>query len=1032
METITRFNPFPGLRSFEEDEDYLFFGREEQTDELLKKLGNTHFLAVIGTSGSGKSSLVKSGLLPFLHSGYMVNAGSSWNVAIARPGNDPIGNIARALSKPSVLYKDVDDSNQSMYSAIIESTLRRSTLGLAEAFKQSDISDHQNLLVVVDQFEELFRFNRYEKINQEGKRDSLHFINLLLKASQQRDVPIYVVFTMRSDFIGECTQFRGLPEAINEGQYLIPRMTREERKAAILGPVAVGGATMTPRLVSRLLNDVGDNPDQLPILQHSLMRTWDYWTAHSPEADPIDLPHYEAIGTMSRALSLHAEEAYNELSTDRERQLCEILFKSLTEKGASGQGIRRPCKLSEICAISNAKVEEFKPIIEIFRKPGISFLMPPSTIQIQDDTIIDISHESLMRVWTRLMRWVEEETQSAEIYLRLSEAAALYHEGKTDLWKDPELQLTLNWKEENQVNEIWANRYDPSYEAHQRALEEKQNRRKAVLKRTKIFAAVLGVAFLLSILTSIWAIDQRQEAIGQKTRADEQRRFAEEETARANKMADVANRKTTEANNNAAIARQEKEIALKQTIRANRLQKQANVLTEIAVKAKRNSDSLLIIATAETEKALILQEELKKTADNEKIQADIARNKEREAQIAKENAERLRMLEVGRSTALQAIRVDKTKDPELTAILAKTADKINRDYNGDPYDLNIFSALSHASYNLEDEIYNAHEEAVRALSISPYGKYFASGSDDGKILLWETNNTAKPLKSIALKVGKEKNIRSVIFAKESIIASTVDGVLVAWDRRELSKKYVILWQEKDPIRSIAINPSDGTIVAGNDRGQVLIWKNGDLTAVPDTITDLGKIFDISFNPKTNDIGIATEYNGVLILDAQGQNVGSLNYDEEKIYSLAFSSDGKHLAAGSSDGRILLWDLINPKYIPKFLNAHETGINALKFSPGNETLASAGADGIINLWAISSLSTEPRQLVGHNTYVWDIEFSPDGNFILSGGSDNNIRRWKINADQMADKLCSEIKRDLTMDEWERYVGADVDFIKVCKD
>ena len=207
-----------------------------------------------------------------------------------------------------------------MYSSIIESTLRRSTLGLAEAVKQSNLSSHENLLVVIDQFEELFRFNRYEKRSRDGKRDSLHFISLLLNASQQRNVPIYVVFTMRSDFLGECTQFRGLPEAINEGQYLIPRMTREERKAAITGPVAVGGATITPRLVTRLLNDVGDNPDQLPILQHALMRTWDHWLEEGSHDEVIDLEHYEAIGTMKKSLSLHAEEAYESLIRIRKKR----------------------------------------------------------------------------------------------------------------------------------------------------------------------------------------------------------------------------------------------------------------------------------------------------------------------------------------------------------------------------------------------------------------------------------------------------------------------------------------------------------------------------------------------------------------------------------------------------------------------------------------------------------------------------------------------------------------------------------------
>jgi len=163
MEDSQNMNPYPGLRSFEGDEDYLFFGREEQTDALLEKLSNERFLAVIGTSGSGKSSLVKSGLLPFLYSGYMATAGSGWRVALSRPGDDPIGNLARSMAAPSVIYEDEDGSMERTYAAIIESTLRRSSVGLVDAVKQSAIPEGDNLLIVIDQFEELFRFNRYEK-----------------------------------------------------------------------------------------------------------------------------------------------------------------------------------------------------------------------------------------------------------------------------------------------------------------------------------------------------------------------------------------------------------------------------------------------------------------------------------------------------------------------------------------------------------------------------------------------------------------------------------------------------------------------------------------------------------------------------------------------------------------------------------------------------------------------------------------------------------------------------------------------------
>ena len=151
-------NPFPGLRAFEEEEDILFFGREKQIDELLRKLRTSRFLAIIGSSGSGKSSLVRSGMLPSLHSGLMSGAGSQWKIALFRPGNDPIGQLNEALCKNGVLREGQTQEDLETNLAINESILRRSNLGLVESYKQSGLDKKTNLLVLVDQFEELFQF----------------------------------------------------------------------------------------------------------------------------------------------------------------------------------------------------------------------------------------------------------------------------------------------------------------------------------------------------------------------------------------------------------------------------------------------------------------------------------------------------------------------------------------------------------------------------------------------------------------------------------------------------------------------------------------------------------------------------------------------------------------------------------------------------------------------------------------------------------------------------------------------------------
>lgn len=464
-------NPFPGIRPFEMVETNLFFGRDGQSDELLKRMQRSHLLAVVGTSGSGKSSLIRAGLLPALYGGLMGDAGSSWRIAIQRPGGDPIGNLALALADPLVFGSESDAEIQT---ALIETTLRRSSIGLIDVARQARMSAHENLLVVVDQFEELFRFKQAHSGD-----DATAFVKLLLEASAQKEIPIYIIITMRSDFLGDCSQFTGLPEAINDGQYLIPRMSRDERQAAIVGPIAVGSGEISAPLVSRLLNDVGDSPDQLPILQHALMRTWDYWAGHRRNGKPIDLEDYTAIGTMAEALSRHADEAFNELSDERSRLIAEKLCKRLTERGTDNREIRRPTPVAELCAVCAASEEELIAIIDVFRREGRSFLMPPAGTKLTRETVIDISHESLIRNWVRLQKWVDEEAQSSRIYRRLAEAAVLHREGSEGLLQDPALQIALDWFEKNNPNAAWAQRYHPEFEEAKKYLAESCEAREA-------------------------------------------------------------------------------------------------------------------------------------------------------------------------------------------------------------------------------------------------------------------------------------------------------------------------------------------------------------------------------------------------------------------------------------------------------------------------------------------------------------------------------------------------------------------------
>jgi hypothetical protein len=511
-------NPFPGLRPFETNEGHLFFGREGQSEELLRRLRQSRLLALVGSSGSGKSSLVRAGLVPYLYGGWLANAGAQWRVAMFRPGENPIRRLAQELSAPDVIGRaNPSEEEAARDLTLTEVRLRRSGLGLVEVVSLARLPDGQNLLVVIDQFEELFRFAGAS--GESG--DDAAFVKLILEATRQAEEPIYVVLTMRSDFIGDCSQFRDLPEAVAAGLYLIPRMTRDQQRAAIEEPVRVAGGSISRRVANRLLNDAGDDPDQLPIMQHALMRAWDHWKAGPRNDRPIDLEDYNAIGGMVEALSKHADEAYGDLD-DKGQTIAQRMFQSLTEKGVDNREVRRAMRVGAIAKVVGVPVSEVIPVIEEFRKPGRSFLMPSWDVPLDDDTLIDISHESLIRQWKRLADWVEEESERAKSYRRLAETAVLYEKGKADLWGDNDLAAYQAWIEPTTP---WAERYHADFEAAKSFLAASRRAREAELSRKRKFrqkvSGITAIVMVGLIALTVVAFHAKNIANEARKRADQ-------------------------------------------------------------------------------------------------------------------------------------------------------------------------------------------------------------------------------------------------------------------------------------------------------------------------------------------------------------------------------------------------------------------------------------------------------------------------------------------------------------------------------
>src|SRR5215813_10516459 len=172
------------------------------------------------------------------------------------------------------------------------------------------------------------------------------FVALLLASARQSESPIYVVITMRSDYLGDCALFHGLPEAVSAAQYLTPRLTREDLELAIAGPARVFGGRVEPRLVNRLLNDFGTDPDQLPLLQHALARLWSRCSVRS-DTPLLTVEDYEAIGGLARSLSHHGEEILSELTPEQQR-IAGIMFKRLSGTEDGRRDVRRAARIDEV------------------------------------------------------------------------------------------------------------------------------------------------------------------------------------------------------------------------------------------------------------------------------------------------------------------------------------------------------------------------------------------------------------------------------------------------------------------------------------------------------------------------------------------------------------------------------------------------------------------------------------------------------------------------------------------------------------
>ncbi len=463
--------PYPGLRPFHFDEADLFFGRAEHVNAMLGKLEDSRFLAVVGSSGSGKSSLVRAGLLPALANGFI--GGENWRFIVTEPGNCPISNLAVAIHSPEPWSNNASAEalKAGVQPAYTEVTLRRSKYGLVNALKESEGAEAGPVVVLVDQFEELFRY-QYEarerdleqnKSSSDSHSEAIAFVNLLLTAasnSEDGGREIYVIITMRTEYLKDCELFHSLPGAISDSQFLTPPMERSQLIEAIEEPLRSTGAQPGKNLPHHILNDIRSARDQLPLMQHALMRAWILarmkMRKEGNEVLELRSQDYLEGGGVKGAISNHGDEILKGFSTDS-LEIVRQIFVSLSQF-QDERVVRRPSSVSEIAEIAGVERGVIKKHAAPFLDEACSFLYLRDG---EKEPSLDISHEAVTRQWEVFKGWLNRERRSVDRFRYLSDQARRREEnhGSGYLLGASEIPGYLKWEKEFGPTDTWAERH---------------------------------------------------------------------------------------------------------------------------------------------------------------------------------------------------------------------------------------------------------------------------------------------------------------------------------------------------------------------------------------------------------------------------------------------------------------------------------------------------------------------------------------------------------------------------------------------
>ncbi|MGR3275330.1 nSTAND1 domain-containing NTPase [Acaryochloris marina NIES-2412] len=1019
--------PYMGLRAFGTDDAPFFFGREALTQQLIEAVRERSFLAVVGASGSGKSSVVQAGLMAQLLQGQHIPGSDQWWVRSLRPGAQPVHSLVERLIESGT-------AKEQQYQRLqLEGMLYQGTEGFVYWLRSQPQS---TIVLVIDQFEELFTLAAPE--------DRQQFLDLIFGAIDHAGDRFKLVMTLRSDFIAPCLEYPALAQRLPASNILVPpALTTDSYRQVILNPAEQVGLAVDPELVEVLLEELSNLAGDLPLLEFVLEQLWEQ---RQPGALTL-VSYQQQIGGLKRALERKAQDIYD--GFDAEGQACaQWIFLALTQLGDGTEDTRRRIKKSDLVvpkypaelvegtlkALTDAKLvivsleQDLVPVQTLSSKgdEASDHTEPEDWLEwFKQDVTVEVVHEILIRHWSTLRWWLEENRVRLQTQRQIEQAAEDWQQSQQSpdfllrgVRLDAAAELYVKYTDELSA-EVQA-----FVQAGLSAQEQEQKQTQQRLRRARIAVGVISLLGAVATGLAGLAFLQRQQTQLSEIRA--------------------------------LNALSESQLRSHQQLEA--------LLT--STQAARQFQSLWgwgidgnTLGAIRTQTALTLGDAIAKTQERNRLEGHTQRvtsvsisasgqwiasgSDDQTVRIWQANGQQLHTLEIGEKVNDVAFSPDDQFIAVITTqgIVQRWSPKTGKQlssFTASPQGTGLAfhpdgQQLATAGRESEIKIWadstgklvktlSGHQGWVNAVAFNATGTVLVSASEDKTVRIWDVAQ-GQTLNTLPKQPTAVTDI-AISSDGQTIASSTEDGTIQLWT---LTGKRLHTFQtENVVVTSVAFSPDGSTLVSTHADHSLRLWQV--VTGKPlSTLKGHGAAtLDAVFHPNSKTLVSASVDKQVRVW-----SIPSIFEAASLLLAMAVSPDQQTLATASLDGRIQLWRS-DPQVgqLPfKSFNGDLQPVYSLRFSADSQQLVS-GHDKAIRVWDIHE-GTVQRTLSGHTGKVNSLDFSPNGKTLASGSDDQTIRLWDAATGKRVKTIQAHDGPVTSVDFGPRYLasGSDDETVKL---